>query len=59
LTPREVCGLTMKAIAVAILVAPTAMAQRTMRGKAEIRDAGLPVQIRGADEPPRRVVIQN
>ncbi len=55
LTLREVCGLTTEAIAAAFLVAPATMAQRIVRGKAKIRDAGIPFQIPGADELPRRI----
>ncbi len=39
LTLREVCGLTTEEIASAFLTAPTAIAQRIVRGKAKIRDA--------------------
>ena len=55
LTLREVCGLTTEAIAAAFLVPPATMAQRIVRGKAKIRDAGIPFQIPGADELPQRI----
>jgi RNA polymerase sigma-70 factor (ECF subfamily) len=55
LTLREVCGLTTDEIAGAFLTAPTTMAQRIVRGKAKIRDAGIPFVIPTAEEFPQRL----
>jgi RNA polymerase sigma-70 factor (ECF subfamily) len=55
LTLREVCGLTTDEIAGAFLTAPTTMAQRIVRGKAKIRDAGIPFVIPSAEEFPQRL----
>jgi len=55
LTLREVCGLTTEAIAAAFLTAPTAMAQRIVRGKTKIRDAGIPFALPAEEEFPERL----
>jgi RNA polymerase sigma-70 factor (ECF subfamily) len=55
LTLREVCDLTTEEIAAAFLTAPATMAQRIVRGKAKIRDAGIPFVIPTAEEFPQRL----
>lgn len=55
LTLREVCGLTTEEIARAFLVAPATMAQRIVRGKAKIRDAGIPYVIPARTDLPERL----
>jgi RNA polymerase sigma-70 factor (ECF subfamily) len=55
LTLREVCGLSTEDIARAFLTSPSTIAQRIVRGKAKIRDAGIPYQVPSAPELPERL----
>src|SRR5947199_6239821 len=55
LTLREICGLTTDEIARAFLAAPAAIAQRIVRAKAKIKQAGIPYHVPSRADLPERL----
>ncbi len=55
LTLREMCGLTTEEIARAFLTPPPTLAQRIVRAKAKIKNAGIPYQVPSHNELPDRL----
>jgi RNA polymerase sigma-70 factor (ECF subfamily) len=55
LTLREVCGLETEQIAHAFLTSSPTLAQRIVRGKTKIRDAGIPYQVPSREDLSNRL----
>jgi RNA polymerase sigma-70 factor (ECF subfamily) len=52
---QTILGMTAEAIAAAFLVPPATMGQRLSRGKARIRQAGIPLRVPDRDQLPERL----